>query len=68
MVPSEQCRKLAAELRAKARNEESRQLRTEWNHLAMCYVRLAEQADRNQWTDITYEPPVFPNRNDGAAP
>ena len=59
MSPSEQYRKLAAELRAKARVEENGQLKTEWTHLAMCYVRLAEQADRNQTTDITYEPPSF---------
>ena len=48
-------RKLAAELRAKGQKEESPALRAEWNHLAQCYVRLAEQADKNQRTDIVYE-------------
>jgi hypothetical protein len=44
---AEQYAKLAAHLRAKARSEESPSLRAEWEHLAQCYVDLAEQADRN---------------------
>ena len=56
MTAAEQYRALAAQLRARAQNEDSAQLRAEWEHLARCYVRLAEQADRNGHTDVTYEP------------
>jgi len=45
--PAEQYAKLAAHLRAKARREESPTLRAEWEHLAQCYIDLAEQTDRN---------------------
>jgi hypothetical protein len=31
-------------------------LGAEWNYLADCYERLAEQADRNERTEITHEP------------
>jgi len=48
-------RKLASELRALCRRDASSTLKAELNHLAQCYVRLAEQADRNQRTDISYE-------------
>ena len=56
MAPIAHYRKLAAQLRAKARTEPSPLLRGEWEHLANCYVRLAEQAERNSKTDVTYEP------------
>jgi hypothetical protein len=56
MTPADRYRKLAAELSAKARNEKSPQIRAEWNHLAQSYLRLATQADKNNLTDVTYEP------------
>jgi hypothetical protein len=28
----------------------------EWEHLAVCYDRLAKQAERNERFDLTYEP------------
>lgn len=56
MAPSVQYRKLAAQLRAKARVETSPLLRGEWEHLANCYIRLAQQAEQNSKADITYEP------------
>ena len=56
MTPSEQYRKLAANLRVRARNERSANVRAEWEHLARCYIRLAEQAEQNSWTDVIYEP------------
>lgn len=56
MTPATHYRTLAAQLRSRARTEDSPQLRAEWNHLAQCYVRLAEQADRNSQTDVSYEP------------
>src|SRR4029078_283167 len=64
MTPSTQYRRLAAELRAKAQQEESPAVRAEGNHLAQCYVRLAEQADKNQRTDIVYEPTLRSERRD----
>ena len=56
MPPGTHYRTLAARLRARAKTEESPQLRAELKHLAQCYVRLAEQADRNARTDVSYEP------------
>jgi len=56
MSPGAQYRKLAAQLRAKARAEPSSVLRAEWEHLSSCYLRLAQQAERNSKNDITYEP------------
>ena len=56
MTPATHYRTLAAQLRARAKAESNRQLRTEWDHLAQCYVRLADQADRNSRTDVSYEP------------
>ena len=56
MTPATHYRTLAAQLRSRARTEESPPLRAEWNHLAQCYIRLAEQADRNTQTDVSYEP------------
>ena len=56
MSPGAQYRKLAAQLRAKARAERSSVLRAEWEHLANCYIRLAQQAERNSRTDVAYEP------------
>lgn len=56
MTPATHYRTLAARLRTRAKIEESPQLRAEWDHLAKCYIRLAEQADRNAQTDVSYEP------------
>jgi hypothetical protein len=56
MSPADRYKSLAAELHARARNEGSPNLSSEWDHLADCYDRLAEQAERNERTDITYEP------------
>jgi len=65
MAPGVQYRKLAAQLRAKARAERSLMLRVEWERLASCYVRLAQQAERNSKTDITYEPRFWFGNLDG---
>ncbi len=43
---------------ARAKSERDPKFRAEWKFLATSYLRLAEQADRNQLTDIAYEPPV----------
>ena len=56
---------LAARFRAHARRSENPRLSAEWEHLARCYVRLAEQAERNLGLDLVYETPE-PRR--GGAP
>ena len=58
MTPAQHYRKLAAELRARAQQEP--QHHTEWDNLARCYVRLAEQADMNARQDLTFEPILRP--------
>lgn len=60
MTPSEQYRNLANHLRAKARGDEASELKVEWEHLAECYLRLAEQAEQNGRADDTYEPILRP--------
>jgi hypothetical protein len=47
----------AAELRAKALHESSPVVQSELENLAVAYLRLAEQADRNQLLDVSYETP-----------
>ena len=64
MTPSAYYKKLAAEFRTKAQQQASPAVRAEWNHLAQCYVRLVEQADKNQRTDIVYEPMLRSRRRD----
>jgi hypothetical protein len=66
MPASDQYRKLAAELRAKGRSEVSSTVQAELIHLAQCYVRLAEQADKNQHTDVSYESSPRLDRDEGA--
>ena len=56
MTSSERYRNLAAALRAKARDERAADLRAEWENLALCYLRLAEQAEQNGRVDAAYEP------------
>jgi len=63
VTPAEQYRALAAKLRARARTAENVGLAVEWNHLAECYIRLAEQADKNSSLDVTYEP-ILPRLTD----
>ena len=60
MTPSDEYRKIAAELRARAANAETPSLSAEWEHLAHCYLRLAEQADRNGLLDLFIEIGVRP--------
>lgn len=67
MTPSDQYRKIAAELRARAANAETASLSSEWEHLAQCYVRLAEQADRNGRLDLFIEVGARPKVDRGNA-
>jgi hypothetical protein len=45
----------AAELKARAAKESHRQLADDLDHLARCYLRLAEQADQNRSQDLWIE-------------
>ena len=64
MTAPERYRKLAAEFRAKARNETSARLQAEWTTLSEGYLRLAEQAERNSRSDVSYEPVWTPKLGD----
>lgn len=57
MTPGDQYRLKAAELRAKVKRESNPEVRAELEGLAAAYLRLAEQAERNQRLDLTYETP-----------
>jgi hypothetical protein len=57
MAPVDHYRVLAAQFMARAKVEQNLKLRAEWQYLGVCYLRLAEQADRNSQTDVVYEPP-----------
>ena len=50
----------ANEFMAKAKRESNPALRLQYEQFAQSYLRLAEQADRNQRTDIVYETPQSP--------
>ena len=47
----------AAELSAKAQAENDHDCKIEFQNLARAFLRLAEQAERNEHTDIVYETP-----------
>jgi hypothetical protein len=47
----------AAEFHARACNETNRTLKTQFDNLALAYLRLAELADRNDNVELVYEPP-----------
>jgi hypothetical protein len=55
MSPGDPYRKLAAELRAKAKHNRSAQVALEMEHLALCYLRLADQAENNRFQDAWCE-------------
>ena len=55
MTQSDKYRIKAAELTALARAEIHPTLSAELERLAISYLRLAEQADRNSKTDVVYE-------------
>ena len=58
MTQADQYRVKAAEFAARAKAESSPKLQVEYAMIAAGYLRLAEQADRNARTDVTYEPPL----------
>ena len=55
MTSGDRYRRMAAEFRARAKNEDTHQRATEWHYLADCYLRLSEQADQNSLTDVAAE-------------
>ena len=57
MAVGDEYRIKAAEFHACAQTENSPKIRAEFENLARAYLRLAEQAQRNEQFDITYEPP-----------
>jgi hypothetical protein len=61
MATGDRYRVRAAELNAAARGERNPELRKEYENLALSYLRLADQAERNSATDIVYETPQRPN-------
>jgi hypothetical protein len=58
MTSADHYRALAAQCGAKAKQEADWNVRAEWEHMARSYLRLAEQAERNAQTDVTYETPL----------
>ncbi len=58
MTAGDDYREKAVEFRAKAQVESDLKRKTEFEHLARAYLRLAEQAERNSHLDVTYETPA----------
>ena len=58
MTRAEEYRQLAKKVRAQAAGEESPIVRAEWENLAECYVRLAEQTDASDQLDPLNDPIV----------
>jgi len=48
----------AAELLARSKLERDSAARAELDHIALSYLRLADQAEKNAATDIVYETPA----------
>ena len=57
MASGDQYRIKATELFAKANCETNLAVRSELESIALAYLRLAAQAERNSQADIVYEPP-----------
>jgi hypothetical protein len=56
MTPAQRYRRLAADLRDRAAREHIAYLTAEWENLAECYLRLAEQADANASVELSVHP------------
>jgi hypothetical protein len=57
MASGDEYRIKAASFHAHALCAPNPRLRVQYENLSKAYLRLAEQADRNDVADITYEPP-----------
>ena len=62
MTAADSYRVKAAELIARAECRPHGAFRAELYALAESYLRLADQAERNGWTDVVYETPPQPQR------
>jgi hypothetical protein len=58
MPTADEYRIKAAELYAQAKEEIRPVLRAQCENLALSYLRLADQAEKNAAFDIVYEPPL----------
>ena len=56
-LPGDAYRIKASELNAEARQESNADKRKELKNLAMAYLRLADQAERNAQNNVVYETP-----------
>lgn len=66
MTSADSYRKIAVHLRTKAANEKVPDLARQFEDLAKCYLRLAEQADKNRLQDLWFEigpPPRLNSEN-----
>jgi hypothetical protein len=59
-LPGDAYRIRASELNAEAHQESSTERRSELEKLAMAYLRLADQAERNAQNNVVYETPPRP--------
>jgi hypothetical protein len=57
MPTGDEYRVKAADINAQAHREKNWRLRCELKNLALAYLRLADQADRNALSDVVYETP-----------
>jgi len=64
MTSGDRYRIRAAELNASARCERNPEIRKEYENLALAYLRLADQAERNSENDIVYETPLRQDRGE----
>jgi hypothetical protein len=67
MTAASEYRVKAEEFRAMAQQESNAECRREYEHLAQCYVRLANLAERNSLTDLVYETPPVTVVEDGSS-
>jgi hypothetical protein len=56
MTLTEEYRSTAMKLREIARNEADWDVRAKWENLALDYLRLAEQLEKNSSTDLIHKP------------
>jgi hypothetical protein len=62
MAAGDEYRVKAADMNARAKNERNPLARAEHENLALAYLRLADQADKNAKVDLVYEtPPARPS-------
>jgi hypothetical protein len=57
-MSSDEYRNKAADMHARALREKVPNIKGEYENMALAYLRLAEQADRNAATDMVYETPA----------